>query len=117
LRAAGRRVVVIEERADQAEVAAAEGFPVIIGNAADPEVLAQAELASASRLLVTLPDVFEAGQVVEQARAARADLPVLVRAHNEEEVAHLSALGADAVVVAEAEVARRFLALAGAGGR
>ena len=117
LRAAGRRVVVIEERAEQAEAAAAEGFPVIIGNAADPEVLAQAELASASRLLVTLPDVFEAGQVVEQARAAQAGLPVLVRAHNEEEVAHLSALGAGAVVVAEAEVARRFLALAGAGGR
>jgi CPA2 family monovalent cation:H+ antiporter-2 len=114
LRAAGRKVVVIEERADQAEAAQAEGFEVIIGNAADPAVLAQAAPAAAARLIITLPDVFEAGQIVQQARAARSDLPVLVRAHNEEEVAHLSTLGADRVVVAEAEVARRFLALAGA---
>jgi CPA2 family monovalent cation:H+ antiporter-2 len=114
LRAAGRKVVVIEERAEQAEAAQAEGFEVIIGNAADPAVLAQAAPAAAARLIITLPDVFEAGQIVQQARAARADLPLLVRAHNEEEVAHLSALGADRVVVAEAEVARRFLALAGA---
>jgi len=111
LRAAGRAVLVIEERADEADAARAEGFEVIVGNAADPAVLARANLAAALRLLVTLPEAFEAGQAVEQARAARPDLPILVRAHNGEEVAHLTGLGASAVVVAEAEVARRFLRL------
>jgi CPA2 family monovalent cation:H+ antiporter-2 len=114
LRAAGRPVLVIEERADQADTARAEGFQVIVGNAADPAVLARANLGAAARVLVTLPEAFEAGQVVEQARRARPDLPILVRAHNEEEVAHLAAHGASAVVVAEAELARRFLGLAGA---
>jgi CPA2 family monovalent cation:H+ antiporter-2 len=114
LRAAGRPVLVIEERADQADTARAEGFQVIVGNAADPAVLARANLDAAARVLVTLPEAFEAGQVVEQARRARPDLPILVRAHNEEEVAHLAAHGASAVVVAEAELARRFLGLAGA---
>ncbi|MFN7634937.1 MAG: cation:proton antiporter, partial [Acetobacteraceae bacterium] len=104
LRAAGRAVLVIEERADEADAARAAGFEVIVGNAADPEVLARANLGAALRLLVTLPEPFEAGQAVEQARAARPDLPILVRAHNGEEVAHLAGLGASSVVVAEAEV-------------
>ncbi len=38
------------------------------GNAASPELLAAANLAAARRLFVTVPDAFEAGQVVEQAR-------------------------------------------------
>jgi CPA2 family monovalent cation:H+ antiporter-2 len=116
LRAAGRAVLVIEERADEADAARAAGFEVIVGNAADPEVLARANLGAALRLLVTLPEPFEAGQAVEQARAARPDLPILVRAHNGEEVAHLAGLGASSVVVAEAEVARRFLRLSEAPG-
>ena len=114
LRAAGRPVLVVEERADQADAARAEGFEVIVGNAADPAVLARANLGGAARLLVTLPEAFEAGQAVEQARRARPDLPILARAHNEEEVAHLAGLGASAVVVAETELARRFLGLSGA---
>ena len=45
-----------------------EGREAIAGNAADPEVIGAANLAAARCLLVAIPDAFEGGQVVAQAR-------------------------------------------------
>ena len=46
------------------------------------EVLALGDLPSARRLFVTLPEAYEAGQVVQQARAANPDVEILARAHS-----------------------------------
>ena len=109
LRAQGRHVLVIEDHAAALEAARALGCEVIEGNAADPDVLAASGLAVARRLFVTVPEAFEAGQVVQQARAAAPALPILARAHSEEAVAHLDGLGATLTVMGEREIAHRML--------
>ena len=65
---------MFEDDAAAAEAARRGGAEVVAGNAADPEVLRAANLPAARRLVVTIPEAFEAGQVVEQARAANPGL-------------------------------------------
>jgi CPA2 family monovalent cation:H+ antiporter-2 len=109
LSAAGRKLVVIEAGEDAAAAARALGLRVIEGNAADPEVLAEADLAAARRVIVAIPETFEAGQVVEQARAARPGIEILARADSEEAVEHLNRLGATLTIMGEREIAHRML--------
>jgi CPA2 family monovalent cation:H+ antiporter-2 len=109
LAAAGRKVVVIEAGEAAAAAARRDGARVIEGNAADPEVLAEADLPAARRIFVAIPETFEAGQVVEQARAARPGLEILARADSEEAVEHLNRLGATLTVMGEREIAHRML--------
>jgi CPA2 family monovalent cation:H+ antiporter-2 len=66
-------------------------------------------LASACCLLVAIPDAFEGGQVVEQARAASPDLLIIARAHSDEEVEHLKKHGATTVIMGELEIARAMI--------
>jgi CPA2 family monovalent cation:H+ antiporter-2 len=114
LLAAGRPLLVITDDDAGAEAARAAGAEVVVGHAADPEVLAAANLPAARRLFCTLPDAFEAGQVVEQARAANARLEIMARAHSDEAVAHLLGHGANSAVLGEREIALRMLEQAGA---
>ena len=44
------------------------------------------QLPAARCLLVAIPDAFEGGQVVQQARAINPSLPIVARAHSEEEI-------------------------------
>ena len=106
---AGRPVLVFDDREDSLERARAAGAEVIEGNAADPQVLALGNVAGARRLFVTVPEAFEAGQVVEQARALNPDLEIVARAHSDATVEHLSRLGANLTVMGEREIARRML--------
>jgi CPA2 family monovalent cation:H+ antiporter-2 len=109
LLAAGRSVVVVENEQDLIALAKADGARVVAGNGASPAVLARTDIAGAERLYVTIPDAFEAGQIVQQARAQRADLPILSRAHSHEAVAHLERLGSSVTVIGEEEIARRMI--------
>jgi CPA2 family monovalent cation:H+ antiporter-2 len=109
LSAAGRRLVVIEAGEDAAAAARAAGLRGFEGNAADPGVLAEADLPAARRVIVAIPETFEAGQVVEQARAARPDIEILARADSEEAVEHLTRLGATLTIMGEREIAHRML--------
>jgi CPA2 family monovalent cation:H+ antiporter-2 len=104
-----RPVLVFEEQEEAIEAARRDGAEVVVGNAADPEVLALANLGAARRLFVTIPEVFEAGQVVQQARALNPGLEILARAHSEEGVRHLDGLGATMTVLGEREIAHRMI--------
>lgn len=106
---AGRPVLVFEDHDDQAEAARRGGAEVVSGNAADPLVLAAANLPAARRLFVTIPEAFEAGQVVEQARAANPALVIMARAHSMAAVEHLGRLGATLTISGEREIAHRML--------
>jgi CPA2 family monovalent cation:H+ antiporter-2 len=110
---AGRPVLVFEERDQAVEAARAAGAEVVVGNAADPEVLAAANVGAARRLFVTLPEAFEAGQVVQQARALNPAIEILARAHSDDAVDHLTGLGATVTVSGEREIALRMLERAG----
>ena len=107
--AAGRDVLVLDDRPEALEAARRDGARTLLGNAADPEILGMAGLDDAARLYVAIPDVFEAGQVVEQARAAQPGLRILARAESPDCARHLAGLGADLCLVGEEEIARRML--------
>jgi CPA2 family monovalent cation:H+ antiporter-2 len=102
-------MVVIETNDEGIEKARADGAEVIMGNAADSSILAAANVAGARRLFVTIPEVFEAGQAVQQARTANPALDILARAHSNAAVDHLKKLGANLVVMGESEIADRML--------
>jgi len=106
---AGSALIVIESGERGIAEARRDGVDVIVGNAAAPDVLAAANVAAARRLVVTIPEAFEAGQVVEQARAANRSLEILARAHSDAALEHLGSLGADLVISGEREIAERML--------
>jgi len=81
----------------------------IRGNAAKDDVLAAANLTAAKLLLVAIPQAFEAGRIVQQARKANPGLPIIARAHFDGEVDHLLGLGATQVIMGEREIALAML--------
>jgi CPA2 family monovalent cation:H+ antiporter-2 len=81
----------------------------IAGNAADGDILLTANLPAARCLLVAIPDAFEGGQVVAQARAANPNLLIIARSHSEEETEHLMKHGASKVIMGEREIAHAML--------
>ncbi len=107
----GARLLVIEDDRDAIDTARRDGAEVLVGNAADPEVLAAAGLDRAIRLFVAIPGSFEAGQVCQQARSDNATLPIVARAHSDAEVEHLSRCGATLTIMGEAEIARAMLSM------
>jgi len=106
LKREGWPLLVIEDATDLVERLRAEGIEVVSGNAAEHRVLMAANLKNAKLLLVAIPNGFEAGQIVEQARAANPDIDIVARAHFDAEVEYLSKLGANVVIMGEREIAR-----------
>ena len=104
-------VLVIEDRDELVAGLVGDGVETRIGNAADPEMIAAANLPAARCLLVAIPDAFESGQVVEQARAINPHLTIVARSHSEAETEHLRRHGASIVVLGEHEIAMAMLAL------
>ncbi len=103
------KMFVIEDDEDGVAALHALGIEGIVGNAADPEVIGSANLPAARCLLVAIPDAFEGGQVVQQAHAINPHLPIIARAHSEEEIEYLKRHGANLVVMGEHEIAKAML--------
>jgi CPA2 family monovalent cation:H+ antiporter-2 len=106
----GTPMLLIEEIRPAAVEARGAGLEAIHGNAASAEVLAAANLTAARCLLVAIPDAFEGGQIVAQARAIDAGLPIIARSHSDEETEHLKRHGANKVIMGEHEIALAMLA-------
>ncbi|MET4207989.1 YbaL family putative K(+) efflux transporter [Bradyrhizobium sp. LA2.1] len=85
------------------------GIETIMGNAAQPEILGATNPSRARHLVIAIPEAFEAGQIVQQARAANPDIRIIARAHADAEVDHLKGLGADVVIMGEREIARGMI--------
>ncbi|WP_395670842.1 YbaL family putative K(+) efflux transporter [Phenylobacterium sp.] len=106
----GGRPFLVLEIGDAARARARDaGLEVLDGNAADPRILAAAGIADATHLIVAIPDGFEAGGVVQEARRCNPDIKIMARAHSDAEVEHLTRLGADDVVLGEQELADAML--------
>lgn len=113
LKRIGIPFVVIEEARDVIESLQREGIEVIEGNAATARVLKAANIAGARLLFIAIPEAFEAGQIVEQARRSNPEIEIIARAHFDAEVDHLLKLGASEVVMGEREIAHAMLDHAG----
>lgn len=96
--------LVVEDAEGRANAARAMGIEVVIGNAATSKVLTLANVAGATTVVIAIPNAFEAGQAVEQARKQNPRLLIVARAHSDEEDTHLKALGADVVILGEREI-------------
>ncbi|HEX3861334.1 MAG TPA: YbaL family putative K(+) efflux transporter [Stellaceae bacterium] len=109
LLAAGTPLFVIEETAEIVDKLRERSVEAISGNAADEVLLHAANMEAARILFVAIPDAFEAGQIVQQARLANKDVEIIARAHFDAEVEHLTRLGADTVIMGEEEIAHAML--------
>jgi CPA2 family monovalent cation:H+ antiporter-2 len=107
-------LLVIEDTPGVVERLQSLGVEVITGNAAAPDMLQAANVMGAKGLLVAIPDAFEGGQIVAKARALSPTLPIIARAHSEEEIAHLKHHGANVVIMGEQEIAKAMLLQIGA---
>src|SRR3982751_2908731 len=102
-------LLVIESDEDIVETLRKQALDALNGNAADPELARAANYPAARCLLVAVPDGFEGGQVVEQARAVNARLTIIARAHSEEEIQHLRRHGASKVIMGEQLIAHAMI--------
>lgn len=106
---------MIEAQLENLEALRAAGVPALYGNAAQSELLQAAAIDRARWLLVAIPEVFEAGQVIENALELNPGLQVVARAHSDAEIEHLEKHGAQRVIMGEREIARGMLELVGQG--
>lgn len=101
---------LVVEVADQALAALRESHvETIVGNAAQPAVMRATNPAGARYLVIAIPEAFEAGQIVQQARAINPQIQIISRAHSDAEVEHLTRLGADIAIMGEREIARGMI--------
>ncbi|WP_454633457.1 YbaL family putative K(+) efflux transporter [Bradyrhizobium cenepequi] len=109
MKRAGQPFLVIEDADAIVGGLKQSNIEAIMGNAARADVLAAANPSAARYLVVAIPEAFEAGQIVQQARAANPDIRIIARAHSDAEVEHLTRLGADTVIMGEREIARAMI--------
>ena len=100
---------VIEDNDDAVAALKERGMHALSGNAADPEVIKAANLGAARCLFVAIPDAFEGGQVVQQARDINPALTIIARAHSDAEIEHLKKHGATLVIMGEHEIAKAMV--------
>jgi CPA2 family monovalent cation:H+ antiporter-2 len=106
----GLPFIVVEDNPEIAAEAAAAGHQTVTGNAATSEILDAANARNARAIFIAIPNGFEAGQVVAQAREMKPSLRIVARAHSDAEIEHLRHFGADHVIMGEREIALGMIA-------
>jgi CPA2 family monovalent cation:H+ antiporter-2 len=101
----GATIAVIEDQDNVAALARRHGLEVVSGNAADVETLMAAKIREASCIFVAIPNGFEAGQIVQKAKAVNPALTIVARAHSDDEADYLRRLGASKIIMGERELA------------
>jgi CPA2 family monovalent cation:H+ antiporter-2 len=98
LAAHGKPYVAVDSNIDAIKAGRAEGFKLIFGDAARPELLDKLNLGHASALILTMDDPVQAVRMVKRVRAWCPDLTIVARARDAEHAAELYRAGAtDAV--------------------
>jgi CPA2 family monovalent cation:H+ antiporter-2 len=105
----GLPCVVIDSQRERAKALQGKGMAVIYGDAMLPGTLERAGAASASLLLVAVPDGFAADSIIARARQLNPDIRVAARAHSEQAAEYLGQRDVEAVFIGEREVARRMI--------
>lgn len=104
-------LVVIETSRTRVDELRERGVRAVLGNAANEEIMQLAHLECAKWLILTIPNGYEAGEIVASARAKNPDIEIIARAHYDDEVAYITERGANQVVMGEREIARTMLEL------
>ncbi|KLN95995.1 YbaL family putative K(+) efflux transporter [Moellerella wisconsensis] len=104
-------LVVVEDTRAKFEELAENGFSAILGNGANKEIVALARVECAKTLLLTIPNGYEAGEIVANAKELNPGLSVIVRAHYDDEVSYIKERGADHIIIGEHEIAKAMAAI------
>ncbi|MBS9442418.1 YbaL family putative K(+) efflux transporter [Photorhabdus heterorhabditis] len=99
-------LVVIENTRAKFEELGEQGISAVMGNAANKDIMSLARLDCACSLLLTIPNGYEAGEIVASAREVRPDLNIIVRADYDDEVTYIMERGASHVIIGEHEIAK-----------
>ncbi|MCM2344254.1 MAG: Kef family K(+) transporter [Alphaproteobacteria bacterium] len=102
-------LVIIDQNRERVEALRENGFHAIAGDASYPEVLQQASIDRAVAVVITVPDPFEARRILETARDLKADIQVLVRAHNDEELSYFMEQQVNLALTGPREIGRRMV--------
>jgi CPA2 family monovalent cation:H+ antiporter-2 len=102
--------VVVEQSRDVVNGLRKECIPVVLGNAATPEVLIQAHIARASMLVIAIPDTVYLRKIIETAKQFNPTISVVLRTHSEAEAKLFSQEKLGAVFLGEKELARGMVA-------
>ncbi|WP_426816819.1 YbaL family putative K(+) efflux transporter [Winslowiella sp. 2C04] len=106
---AGVPIVVVENSRPRVEALREQGIKAVLGNAARADTMELARLDCARWLLLTIPNGYEAGEIVTAAREKRPNIEIIARAHYDDEVEYIMERGADRVVMGEREIANSML--------
>ncbi|MBN8940310.1 MAG: Kef family K(+) transporter [Rhizobiales bacterium] len=109
LKQQGQPFLVIEDADKLVARLHDEAIETIAGNAARSDILKAANVAGAARLILAIPNAFEAGQIIDKTKAVNPGIRVIARAHFDAEVEHLTGHGADVVIMGEREIAKGIL--------
>lgn len=97
--------LVVEEDRSALDGIEAKGVECFVGPCGEPAMLERLNLKNARCLVTAIPDPYEAGHLVETAKAANPNIRIIARAHTSEAVDYLSKMGADVVLMGEQELA------------
>lgn len=109
--AQGTPLVVIEMSRTRVDELRERGINAVLGNAASEEIMNLAHLDCARWLLLTIPNGYEAGEIVTCAREKCPDIEIIARAHYDDEVDYITERGANHVVMGEREIATTMLGM------
>ena len=109
--AQGTPVLVIEMSRIRVDELRERGINAVLGNAASEEIMNLAHLDCARWLLLTIPNGYEAGEIVTGAREKCPDIEIIARAHYDDEVDYITERGANHVVMGEREIAKTMLGM------
>lgn len=105
--------LVVEQEAPLIRALAEENTPdaveTIIGTAGQANILERLNLAGAKALITAIPDIFESGHLITEARKANPAITIIARAHSDADTDYLKGLGADHIVMGEEEIARGMI--------
>ena len=111
LMAQGIPLVVVETSRTRVDELRERGIRAVLGNAANEEILNLAHLDCARWLLLTIPNGYEAGEIVATAREKCPTIEIIARAHYDDEVDYITERGANQVVMGEREIANTMLTM------
>ncbi|PPI88415.1 Kef family K(+) transporter [Candidatus Pantoea edessiphila] len=105
----GIPLVVVENSGPMVEELRKKNINAVLGNATHEDIINLTNLDYARWLLLTIPNGYEAGEVVNTVREKNQNIEIIARAHYDDEVNYIMARGANKVVMGEREIANSIL--------
>lgn len=113
----GSPYIVIDQNIELVEKSRKAGINIVYGNSNNPDILSLCHLSEARLVVLTFKSVEEGQAIIAGVRQRNADIPIIVRCHNQEGYEEMMSLGAHKVIPELLEssmlISRHVLALLG----